>query len=256
MTLKITLDDLMQRECDMKNIAIDQIVAGSKQVRKVFDAHEELTASVKNHGVLEPLLLKPLSGNKFAIICGERRWRAATSAGLTHVPARIMNVSEKDMLTIGIVENVQRSSLSAVEEANAYKAMLEEGFTQEQVAEAVCKSRVHVTNTLRLLQLPDEVQRLVQERKLKPTQARALLGMRNIQEKTREVLQKRVTVRDLEQSKKPNAKKEDIALIESELSTLVGMQVEIRAAKSGGAIVMKYSDWKEIDAFMEKLTSW
>ena len=162
------------------DIAIDRIVPNPKQPRRTFiEAElEELSQSIRAKGVLQPILIRPDPANAemFEIVAGERRWRAARRAGLTVIPAVVRNMDDREMLEIAIIENVQRADLNPVEEAEAYKALIDRfGRTQESVATQVGKSREHVSNTIRLLNLPDDVREHVREGRLSAGHARALL---------------------------------------------------------------------------------
>ena len=174
---------------------IDQIDPSALQPRVHFDDAklEELAQSIRANGVVQPLLLRP-KGRRFELIAGERRWRAAQLAGLTKVPAVIRNVSDDKVLELALIENIQREDLNPIEEAQAYKKLIENlGLTQEVVAERVGRDRSYVTNYLRLLRLPEDIQELVQVGRLSTGHGRTLLGVEDVD------LQRRLARRILEQ---------------------------------------------------------
>lgn len=163
-----------------REVAIDDIIPNKRQPRRHFeaDALEELAESIKVHGILSPILVRPLSAGKFEIIAGERRWRAAQLAGLRNVPVTIKSVAGQESLELAIIENVQREDISAYEAALAYKQLVDEfGLTQEDVASRVGKTRTSISNTLRLLRLPEKILLGLQEGEISEGHARALLAV-------------------------------------------------------------------------------
>jgi ParB family chromosome partitioning protein len=173
-------DTTTQVSEDLKEIDIDLIEPNNVQPRTRFDeAHlEELSQSIKINGIVQPILVRRIGTEKYQIVAGERRWRAAQLAGLQKVPAVIRDVPDDRMLELALIENIQRQELNAIEEAHAYKKLIETlGLTQEVVAQRVGRDRTFVTNYLRLLRLPEDIQHLVEESKLSMGHARALLGI-------------------------------------------------------------------------------
>ena len=163
-----------------KSISLKQIKTNPLQPRKLFDAEalDELADSIRQHGVLQPLLVRPLKEGSYELVAGERRFRAAQKAGLSEVPVYVRILSDKEVAHLALVENLQRESLTVREEAKAYQRLIDEfSMHQEDIAEAVGKSRPHIANTLRLLALPDEVLDLIDEEKLTAGHGRALLGV-------------------------------------------------------------------------------
>ena len=161
-------------------LPIGQLKAGRMQPRKTFEDMETLVASVKEFGLLQPILVRPLPGTPetYEIIAGERRWRAAQKAQLHEVPVVVRTMDDRDALQIGLIENLQRADLTAIDEAQGYRRLAEEfGQSQEEIAKTVGRSRPHVANTLRLLDLPEPVQDMVRDGRLSAGQARALVGM-------------------------------------------------------------------------------
>ena len=186
-------------------VPIDLIDPSSLQPRSVFDEAklDELAQSILTNGVVQPVLLRR-KGARFELIAGERRWRAALRAGLTQIPAVLRNVSDDKVLEIALIENIQREDLNPIEEARAYKKLIETlGLTQESVAERVGRDRSYVTNYLRLLRLPDDIQELVQSGRLSTGHARTLLGVEHVDVQrriARKVLEQDLSVRATEQA--------------------------------------------------------
>ena len=170
---------LQAQEGGSLSLPIAQVEPGLKQPRKRFDQEslQNLADSIRSHGVIQPLTVRRLSSGYYQIIAGERRWRAAKLAGLTEIPAVIIEADDRKVMELGLIENLQREDLNPVEEANGYKVLMEEyGLTQEEVAQRVGKSRPAVANALRLLALPDPVHQLLEEGKLSAGHARAILA--------------------------------------------------------------------------------
>ena len=228
-------------------VKIGKVEPNRDQPRKVFDENDinELAGSIKDHGILQPILVTD-RGDHFEIIAGERRWRAANVAGLKEVPVIVKDLTEEEIYIISLLENLQRKDLNPIDEAQAYKRLIDDyGFKQDEVAEKVYKSRTEVTNKIRLLKLPEKVRNMVIDGSLSTGHARALLPL-EIAEEQLAVAQK-LSVRDVEKlvkslgnpAKKPKAKKanknsfvyEDI---ENRLKQTLGTKVSI-SAKDGGA---------------------
>src|SRR4030095_10986074 len=184
-------------------IAVDRITASPFQPRRSFDEAkiEELASSIRNQGIIQPLIVRP-KNDGFELIAGERRWRAAMRAGLSHVPVVVRDASDHEAMQIALVENLQREDLNSIEEANGYRRLQEEfHWSQEEMAEKVGKSRPAIANSMRLLSLPTEVQQEVSSGNLPAGQARALLGLHSeplILSACREVIAKGLSTRDTE----------------------------------------------------------
>lgn len=182
------------------------------QPRKVFDedALAELADSIAKHGVIQPLLVRPMPDGSYQLVAGERRWRASRMAGLTEVPVVIKELSDDEAMALALIENLQREDLNAIEEAQGIKSLMDTlSLTQDEAAERVGKSRPAIANALRLLKLPDSVIALVSDGKLSPGHARALLGFRDEQdiiETADIVIEKGLTVRDVEKLVKKEIK--------------------------------------------------
>lgn len=256
-----------------RTLAIHLLQPGRYQPRKRFDeaGMEALVSSVRIQGVLQPLLVRQLEGEgeRYEIIAGERRWRAAQRAQLHDVPVVIREMSDRDALEIALVENLQREDLTALEEAEAYRRLVDEfGHTQEELARAVGKSRSHIANTLRLLTLPEPVQEMVQTGRLTAGHARALVGSDDAVDLAKLIADKGLTVRDAErlasQAKPPRAaaklatlpgqaRDPDIVALEQDLAALLGLRVVIQGHGRGGSLTIQYDTLDQLDAVIERL---
>jgi ParB family chromosome partitioning protein len=238
---------------------------GKFQPRKNFadDALADLAASVKEKGVLTPILVRPLGADLYEIVAGERRWRAAQMAKLHDVPVVVRELADAEALEIAIIENVQRADLNVIEEAAAYQELIDRfGRTQEQVAQEVGKSRPHIANTLRLLRLPDSVKALVQEGKLTAGHARTLLSAPDPEAAAWDILHGKMTVREAEQrsSKKPKPggkpyKDPNIADLEMSISNQLGLKVQIiHKGDKGGEVRISYASLEQLDDITRRLS--
>lgn len=242
------------------------------QPRHVFDEDgiNDLVESIKNRGILQPLLVRELKDEKgkYEIIGGERRWRASQKAGLTEVPVIIKDFTDQEALEVALVENLQRQDLNALEEAEGYHRLMEEfKNTQESLAKAVGKSRSHVANTMRLLQLPPAVKEMLEKGKLTGGHARALLNAKNPEVLANIVISKGLNVRQTEQlaansekvkpqkKKKTSSTNSDFKEIEKQISQLIKLPVSIKTKGNGGEILISFADLEELDSFMDLLTS-
>ena len=263
------------QETGVRQLPLDDISPNPTQPRQTFEpeALAELAASIKEHGLIQPIIVtqaEPASPSAYTIIAGERRWRASKLAGLKEVPVIIKDASPQDMLELALVENVQRSDLNPLEEAVAYETLINEfGLTQIQVAEKVGKSRTAVTNTLRLLQLPDEIKQAVLEGQIREGHARALLGLSDEQTKIEAmklVINRGLSVRQTEElvrrlnSPAPAPKSEDdlasspeTKAIEDRLRERLGTKVTLYRTRKGGRIVIHYFSEEELADLYEKL---
>ena len=266
-------DDSQRRRIDQK-VAVDRIVPNPDQPRRIFqkDALEELAESLREKGVIQPLIVRvaPTDPEKFEIVAGERRWRAAQMAQLHEVPVVVREFNDTEVLEIAIIENIQRADLNPVDEAAGYRQLMERfGHTQEQLAKALGKSRSHIANQMRLLNLPSEVLQWLAEGKLTAGHARTLVGHDDAKALATQIINKDLSVRDAERLVKqshapakpagttaPKTKDADTLQIEGELSAHLGMRVSIDHAKSGesGKITLNYKDLTQLDDLMRKLT--
>jgi ParB family chromosome partitioning protein len=236
--------------------------------RKEFadDDLADLTNSVRQKGVVQPLLVRPVAGttDTFEIIAGERRWRAAQKVGLHEVPVVVREVSDRESLELAIIENVQRSDLNALEEATGYRQLLEEHqYTQGELAQVIGKSRPHISNTLRLLKLPAEVQGYLKAGKLSAGHARALVTHDNPIAAARLIIRSGLSVRDVEAiegaGKKPARKKiapvkdADTRALEKTVGDRLGLVVSIDHGEAGGSVRIKYRSLEQLDEICRRL---
>ncbi|EHI54813.1 hypothetical protein HMPREF9333_02014 [Johnsonella ignava ATCC 51276] len=260
-------------------IKVSLIEPNMNQPRKEFRKEEldELTQSIKQYGVLQPIIVKK-NGERYEIIAGERRWRAAQKAGLTEIPAVIREYSKRESIEISIIENIQRADLNPLEEARAYNSLLEEyGLKHEEIAERVSKSRAAITNSLRLLKLDESIQQLVAEKKLNQGQARALLSIedKDLQKQAaQEVIKKDLNVRKVEQlvkllqtAKKRQEKTDDESKetrdyslfykdYEEKIRSKFSAKVRInRKDKNKGRIEIEYYSQAELERIIELINS-
>jgi len=255
------------RAAGVTELPVDVIKANPDQPRRHFDEAEleELAQSIREKGVLQPILVRPaVFAGEYQIVAGERRWRAALRAGVRAIPALVRSLSDAEVLEIAIVENVQRADLSAIEEAEGYRALVEKfGRTQAQVADTVGKSRVHVTNALRLLQLPERVQALVRDGHLTPGHVRPLIGVADAERIAEEVVERGLTVRQAETlargapsgyaPSRRGGKDADTISIENNISEVLGLPVEIRDAGGAGELRVRYSTLEQLDDICRRL---
>jgi ParB family transcriptional regulator, chromosome partitioning protein len=237
------------------------------QPRKTFSEDDlaDLVQSVKEKGILQPLLVRPIEGkpDTFEIVAGERRWRAAQAAKLHDVPVVVREMSDGEALELAIVENIQRADLNAVEEAAAYHELMDRfAYTQEKVADAVGKSRSHIANTLRLLKLPEAVKAMIRDGQLSAGHARTLLGVSDPEARAREILAGALNVREAEQrSKSQKAKTHkhpvddpDIKDLEAQLSNALGLKVQLaHKGDKGGELRIFYKSLEQLDDVISRL---
>lgn len=248
-------------------VDIDLIKPGKFQPRTEFDqeALQALAESIKEKGVLQPLLVRR-DGIGYEIIAGERRWRASRLAGLDKVPVIEKDLSDKEVLEVALVENLLRENLSAIEEAEGLQRLIDEfSHTQEALSQIIGKSRSHIANILRLLNLPEAVQLLVKEGKLSAGHARALVGLENAEALANQIIAKDLSVRQVEElvAKQKEGKKEvapktekdsDLADIEKDLNKTLGLRIKISPSKQGGGkVVLQYASPAELDMIVDIL---
>jgi ParB family transcriptional regulator, chromosome partitioning protein len=259
----------LDRVRSSKTVPIEFLQTGKFQPRRRFDdaQMQELIESVRSKGVLQPILVRrhSESPNAYEIVAGERRWRAAQAAGLREVPVLIRDMADRDALEVALIENLQRSDLTAVEEAEGYaRLMVEFGHTQEALAESIGRSRSHVANTLRLLNLPEAVKEMLQSGELTAGHARALIGTPNPAELAKQVVARGLNVRQTERLAQPAAKKSgtaaphkdsDTIALERDLSNLLGLKVTFALGKKGesGALTIHYNTLEQLDDILQRL---
>ncbi len=252
-------------------VPIELIHPNPDQPRRIFQLEEieALAASIRQKGVLQPILLRPAEGETFEIVAGERRWRAAQKAGLHEIPALVRVLNDEETLEIALIENVQRADLTPLEEAEAYRALAEEfGRTQAQIAEMIGKSRPHVANTMRLLDLAPAVRGLLDSGELTAGHARALLGAPDAVSLAQEIVKHGLSVRQAEALARkgaarpkrkagfgPPPKDPDTAALEADLEAQLGLEVALHESGGGkGELRLKYTTLEQLDDLCRRLT--
>lgn len=255
-----------------REIPIELIVRNPDQPRRAFAEAEieELAASIREKGVLQPVLVRPAPGveGQYQLVAGERRWRAAQKAGLRSLPALVRELDDLQVLEIAIVENVQRADLNPVEEALGYRALMDKfGRTQEAVAQVVGKSRPHVANALRLLNLPAEVQAMLADGRISAGHARAIAAAPDPLALAKEIVERGLNVREAEaltrkapetKSAKPARKggvvrNPDIEALENDLSEILGLDVELLDRGGAGELRLRYATLEQLDDLCRRL---
>ena len=259
-------------DAGLREIPIELIHANPSQPRQNFSEEElnDLAQSIRENGVLQPILLRPSPGKpgEYEIVAGERRWRAGQRVGLGVMPALVRNLDDHRSLEIAIVENVQREDLNAMEEAQAYRALMDRfGRTQDQTAAVVGKSRSHVANTMRLLQLPESVQQHLVHGRLSAGHARALLSAGDAERLADLVVERQLSVREAEalvrgkattpkkaSGPKRRPKDADTAALEVDLEESLGMSVDVTDRGGAGEVRIRYSSLEQLDEICRRLT--
>jgi ParB family chromosome partitioning protein len=252
---------------EQRLISIDQLHPSGLNPRKNFDDIElvDLANSLRAKGLVQPIIARPDPAGGYEIVAGERRWRAAQKAALHTVPVIVRELSDQEVAEFAVIENVQRQDLNPIEEASGYQELIQRfGYTQEDVADTVGKSRSHLTNTLRLLKLPEGVQALVRAGKLSSGHARALVGRTDAEPLARRILEDDLTVREVEAlvqeakaergggaksgSREPKAKDADTKAFEKDLSDALGLKVEVKPGSGeSGMLTIEYGNFEQLD---------
>jgi len=266
MGLGALLNTNNKNKSSTNKIDISKIYPNKKQPRKNFEEKEitELSESIKNQGLIQPIVVRETSGGMYEIIAGERRWRACQLAGLHSVSCVVMSVDEKNVYELALIENIQRENLNVIEEAKAYKNLIElNGLKNEELSKKIGKSSSHISNLIRILDLDDEIHQMIIDGKISMGHARALIGVPNALEKAKEVFEKKLSVRDVEkltskhkQTRKKHSEKDpNIADLEKELSDKIGLKTEIEFNDNGssGSLKLYYSDLNQLDEIMKRL---
>ncbi|MBU9697862.1 ParB/RepB/Spo0J family partition protein [Rhodobacteraceae bacterium HSP-20] len=255
-------------------VPVERLVPNPNQPRRDFqpEALQELASSIRSRGVIQPLIVRDMGDGRYEIVAGERRWRAAQLAQVHELPVIIREFTDSEVIEVAIIENIQRADLNAIEEALAFRQLMDRfGHSQEKLAEALSKSRSHIANLLRLLNLPEDVQTFVREGKLTAGHARALITAPNASELARQVLAKNLSVREVEAlardpSKKgtgkasgPRAKSDkdaDTRALENDLSANLNMRVTIDHAGvgDGGVLSIRYRTLDDLDLLCRALS--
>ncbi len=252
-------------------ISISSIIPNKNQPRKIFEknALEELKNSIKERGIIQPLIVRKSvdQNDKFELIAGERRWQAAQSAGLHEVPVVIIEADNLKSLEFAIIENVQRKDLNAIEEAESYKNLIENfGYDQEKVSKFIGKSRSHVSNSLRLLTLPDKIIDMIKNEKISQGHAKILIGLNNALLVAEKIINKKLSVRQTENlvrllkrgSKKiKNIKDPNIIATENELINKIGMKVILDNTKNNsGSLIFEYKGLDQLDRLINVIKNY
>ena len=251
---------------NVKTIPIELLEVNPFQPRTFFDeeALNDLSESIKSRGILQPILVRPKSKKErgWQIIAGERRWRAAQKAGLHEIPVLIHEIEDSEVAIIALLENIQREDLSPLEEAGAFKKLIEDfGLTQEKLSKALGCSRVYITNMLRLLTLPKKIKSMLDDKLLNVGQVRALIGKNNIIEIANTIVNKQLNVRQVEdlirskhlKHKTKIYKDPNIIDLEKELEDFLGLKIEIKDKKGKGEIIFKYENLDQLDEIIRKV---
>ena len=257
-----------------RRASIENLRPNPRNPRRLFtDAElDELANSIRERGIIQPIVVRALQGDNFEIIAGERRWRAAQRAGLHDVPVAVVEANDAQSLEYAIIENVQRADLNPIEEASGYLALMDDfNRTQDEVAQIVGKSRPHVANTIRLLKLSEPVKQLVRSGKISAGHARLLLGQPNAEQIAHKIIDKGLSVRQLEADMRKNGaaqardvkseakghtggtKDADTRALEKRLSDALGLEVSVDHRGGGGTLRIKYRDLDQLDAVLQKL---
>jgi ParB family transcriptional regulator, chromosome partitioning protein len=257
-------------EGEQRLVFTSDLKPGRLNPRKDFRDEElaELAESIRNKGLVQPIIVRP-SGSGYEIVAGERRWRAAQKAGLHTVPVIARELTDKEVLELAIIENVQRADLNAIEEATGYRDLIERfDYSQEQLSEIIGKSRSHVANTLRLLKLPDGVRAMVQDGRLTAGHARALIGREDAEALAQRIIEESLNVREVEalvqdgeverseggSTRRTREKDADTRAFEKELAAALGLRVEIkRGPGDSGNLVIKYANYEQLDYIRARL---
>ena len=257
-------------EAQKNQVSISDLVPNKYQPRKIFDETnlEDLTNSIKERGMIQPIIVRKSNENisKFEIIAGERRWLAAQRAGLHNVPVVVTEADDLKSLEFAIVENVQRHDLNPLEEAQGYKRLIDDfSYDQEKVSKFIGKSRSHITNSLRLLTLPDDVIKLIENQKLTAGHAKIIVGLDNASFVAAKIIEKKLSVRQAENfvkifknKKKKSIKSKDTNIIALELSVAnkIGLNVEIKNNKRNkGKISFEYKDLEQLNKIIDIIKS-
>ena len=248
-------------------LRLRQIQPGKYQPRTRMDdgALAELAESIRQQGLMQPVLVRPVGGERYEIIAGERRWRASQRAGLHQLPVLVRELSDGETLEIALIENIQRTDLNPLEEARAYQQLLQQfSYTQQQLADSVRKSRSHIANTLRLLNLPDSVRGYIEDGKLTAGHARTLVATDSPAELANKIISLGLSVREAETLSRENSvvplskarreKNADTRALEKQVSEALGLKTEIRSqGREGGTLMIKYTTLDQLDAVTSRL---
>ncbi|MEM7747494.1 MAG: ParB/RepB/Spo0J family partition protein [Pseudomonadota bacterium] len=251
-------------------VPVDQLAAGELNPRQEFREDEltELADSIRQKGLVQPLIVRENNAGSYEIVAGERRWRAAQRAGLHMVPVIVRSLSDQEVLELAIIENVQRADLNAIEEASGYRELIERfAYTQDKLSDVIGKSRSHLANTLRLLKLPAIVQAMVREGQLTAGHARALIGRDDAEQLAQKIIDQDLNVREVEAlvqamdlakeqppMRRIREKDPDTRAFEKELTEALGLKVELKKGNGeSGTLAIKYTNFDQLELVRERL---
>jgi ParB family transcriptional regulator, chromosome partitioning protein len=261
-------DAVVQDIRSLRHVPVELLHPNPNNPRKHFaeEELESLAKSLKDKGLLQPLVVRPRGDGSFEIVAGERRWRASQRAGIHDVPVLIRELDDKETLEIALIENIQRSDLNALEEARAYRQLLEQyGYTQQQLADAIGKSRSHIANTMRLMSLPESIQHQIEDGSLTAGHARSLVATEQPEELAEKIIKLKLTVREAEdmvrgqpaKTSKPNKieKDADTRALEKNLKEILGLGVAVNhKGQKGGSVQIQYKTLDQLDEIVRRLT--
>lgn len=265
----VAAEETEEKREGVEYLPITDLIPNSMQPRKKFDEErlKALEESIRDHGVLQPIIVRP-KGSRYEIVAGERRWRASAEAGLQTVPCIVRDLDDRENMLMALIENMQREDLDPIEEAEAFREMTDAyGLTHDEISKTVGRSRPYITNSLRLLRLPDEIQEFVSEKKLSGGHARALAGVTDDKKMLRyaeKSIEKNLSVRELEKlirdASKPKPpkkrKSEELQMQEKLLEETFGVKVGIKEGKNNkGKIEISYSSEEELQQLISRLKS-
>ena len=252
----------------LRQVPIELLHPNPNNPRKQFKEEElsDLAQSIGDKGLLQPLVVRQRRDGEYEIVAGERRWRASQRAGLHHLPVLVRELSDGETLEIALIENIQRTDLNPLEEARAYQQLLQQfSYTQQQLADSVRKSRSHIANTLRLLNLPDSVRGFIEDGKLTAGHARTLVATDSPAELANKIISLGLSVREAENLSRENSaapasrakleKSADTRALEKQISDVLGLRTENKAqGREGGTLMVKYKTLDQLDALTSRLT--
>jgi ParB family transcriptional regulator, chromosome partitioning protein len=261
-------DAVVQDIRSLRHVPVELLHPNPNNPRKHFaeEELESLAKSLKDKGLLQPLVVRPRGDGSFEIVAGERRWRASQRAGIHDVPVLIRELDDKETLEIALIENIQRSDLNALEEARAYRQLLEQyGYTQQQLADAIGKSRSHIANTMRLMSLPESIQHQIEDGSLTAGHARSLVATEQPEELAEKIIKLKLTVREAEdmvrgqpaKTSKPFKieKDADTRALEKNLKEALGLGVAVNhKGQKGGTVQIQYKTLEQLDEIVRRLT--
>ena len=266
MGLGALLSPTKTNKSNVNKIDISKISPNKQQPRKNFEDKDlqELSYSIKNQGLIQPIIVRGVGDDNYEIIAGERRWRACQLAGLHSVDCVVMDASEDKVFELALIENIQRENLNVVEEAKAYKKIIiTNGLKADDLSKKLGKSPGHISNLIRILELDEEIHQMIISGKISMGHARALIGVPDAVAKAKEIFEKKLSVRDVEKStskykkvrKKQTQKDANILDLEKELSDKIGLKTSIHFNESGssGSLTLFYSNLNQLDEIMKRL---